>query len=106
MAKPQDDSPVLVITVGGKKYSLDITDVTGAEARAFRREVGASVIDAGELAGAGTIDHLEFVAGVKWLIDRRSNPDLVFDEVLNNITYGDVEFEDDPEQEAEGDPPA
>lgn len=105
MAAPKKGDSTLTVTIGDQKYELDITDVTGSEARAFRREVGASILDAGEMAAHGSLDTLEFIAGVKWLIDRRSNPDLVFDAVLNSITYGDVDFGDN-DKEAEGDPPA
>lgn len=91
----------IVVTIGGQKYQLDIDDVTGTEARAFHKKVGQSI-----LSGTQGTDLLVYAAGIKWLVDSRTDATATFERILDDITYGQVKFGGDPEQEAEGDPPA
>lgn len=91
----------IVVSIGEQKYVLDIDDVTGTEARAFHKKVGQSI-----LSGTQGTDLLVYAAGVKWLVDSRSDATANFDLILDSITYGQVKFGGDSEQEAEGDPPA
>lgn len=98
-----DSSPHIVVTIEGKKYDLDLSDVTGIEAKAFRQAVGVQLLEA---ASSDDIDPLELAAGIKWLIESRENPDLSFREVLGSITYGNLEAIADELEEEPKDPPA
>lgn len=95
--------PVLRAKIGGKPYALDLTDVTGREARDFRRAVGVPIITAAALVGSGEIDTLEVMAAMKWLIDRKDNPSLEYEDVLDEISYKDLAQTSEGD---EADPPA
>lgn len=102
VAQKQKNSPVLKATIHGKLYVLDLEDITGTEARAFRRAVGVPIVTAAALIGTGEWDALEVMAGMKWLIDRREDPDLEYEKVLDKIAYKDIA---QPEEGDEPDPP-
>lgn len=88
----------------GQVVELDINDVNGIEARDFREKVGVSFKTAFVQADAGTLDDLEPIAGLLWIVKRRDKPELEYDEVLGAITYGSI-VSDEDETEAPPDPP-
>lgn len=73
--------------VGDKTYELELDDVTGVEAREFRQAIGVPLSLLDEALKDGTLDTLEALAAVRWLLDRRENPLLTFLEVLSESTY-------------------
>ena len=94
--------PVLRASIGGKAYALDLTDITGREAKDFRQAVGVPIITAAALVGSGEIDTLEVMAAMKWLIDRREDDTVTYDDVLDAISYKDLA---QSEEGDEADPP-
>jgi hypothetical protein len=90
----------LEASIDGQKYSLDLNDFTGLEARDFRRAVGVSMLRAAELVGSGDLDTLEMFGAVKWLVDRRDNPELTYEAVLEKLSYRSL-----TEEAAAEDPP-
>lgn len=91
----------LNFTVKDRKFSLDITDVDGLEARDFRQAVGMPLLDATAAALRGEIDTLELAAGVMWILDRRENPAMTYEDALRSVSYATVKM---PE-EADASPP-
>ena len=98
-----NDTPTFDFTVDGKEYRVDIKDFTGSEARKFRQMVGVALIAALTEVERGGVDPLELVAGFKWIIDRRDNPDADFEKILDALSYDNVSLT--VEGEAEADPP-
>lgn len=76
--------------IAGRLYDFDFRKFTGVEERDFRLAVGVAIQRAGEALDQGVIGPLEMIAGLKWLVDRRENPDLKFDDVLGDLTYDDL----------------
>lgn len=93
-----NDVPIFGFKVDDQPYVLDYGKLTGRDLLDFQRAVGMSL----SAAAAGGVEPLVWVAGVKWLHDRRGNRKLSFDDVLGSITYDQVSFED---TEVEEDPP-
>ncbi len=89
----------LEATIDGKTYSLDFADFTGLEARLFRQAVGVSMLSAAELVEKGELDGLEMLGAIKWLVDRRDDPALSYEDVLEGLTYNSIS------EVGDGDPP-
>lgn len=96
-----DDRPTLDFTVDGTTYHIDFNDITGREAKLFRQAVGTSLLSALQGVSSGELDPLECVAGFKWLMDRKVNPKLTLDEVLDSLTYESLSFEEVAEADEE-----
>lgn len=94
-------SPTFSFRVHDRIYTLNPKEVTGIDARLFRQAVGVSLLAALNGVGTGTVDALEFVAGFKWIVDRRDDESLTFESVLGSLTYEDIELdvEEVPEPE-------
>lgn len=97
------EESTIAFKVNDKPYSVDVGKFTGIEIRDFENAVGTPLFATLNGVGTGTAEPMMFVAGTKWLIDRRSNPSLTFDEVLGSITYDGITFEG--EVEVSEDPP-
>lgn len=95
--------PTFDFTVDGKGYRIDFSDFTGSEARKFRQVVGVALIAALAEVERGGVDPLELVAGFKWIVDRRDNPDADFEKILDALSYDNVSLA--VEGEKEEDPP-
>ena len=92
--------PEAVVTIAEEKFVVDLDDVTGIEARAFRKATGADI-----LTGTRDLSLHEYAAGIKWLVRWRENPAYTFEEALGSVSTKNFRFSGDAEQEAEGDPP-
>lgn len=79
--------------VAGVRYEISPNDFTAAEAGDFRRELGFSL---GEAFSAGSAD-LDVIAGLVWLIRRRTVKGLGYRQVAESITYADIEADDGTE---------
>lgn len=95
-----EDVPVLRFKVDERPYHLDAGKLTGRELLDFQNAVGMPL----GRAMQGGVDTLVWIAGVKWLLDRRLSKGLKFDEVLDVVTLDQVEFASD-EEEVPPDPP-
>lgn len=95
--------PTFDFTVDGKEYRINFSDFTGSEARLFRQQVGVALIAALTAVEQGGVDPLELVAGFKWIVDRRDNPEADFDKILDSLSYDSVSLT--AEGEEEEDPP-
>lgn len=94
---PEDDDPIVELLVNGKHYSIDLSDIDGPERRAFRLATGVKLHESDEL------DEYEFIAGLVWLVKRREDDSITFEDVLKTMKRDSL---DDPEEEKPADPPA
>lgn len=95
---PESKHPTLDFSVKGKTYTIDFSDITGREAKAFRQAVGTSTLSALQGVSTGELDPLECVAGFKWLLDRRDNSKVEYDDVLGSLTYDDISLDAEAEE--------
>lgn len=99
------DPVTFEFNVDGKGYKVDFSNLTGVEARQFRLAVGLPVLTALGGIQEGSIDPLEVVAGLKWIIDRRDDPSQEYEAILAGLTYESVSFDDVKEEEDEEEGP-
>lgn len=96
------DSPNIKIVADGKTYELDLMDMDGLEARAFREATGVPPSRA--FNGDGALDELEVAAGIIWTVRRRTESSLTYDDVLKSLSYKSFTPADGTEEPP--DPPA
>lgn len=75
----------LKITMNGQVDEIRFNDFTGLDARAFRQQVGVSLVDA--FMGNPDVDIL---AGLVWLHRRKTKPRLSYEDVAGEFTYNDL----------------
>lgn len=81
------DTNLVVWKVDDTEYPVDIFDLTGTEFRDARQAAGRE--SAPVLVDAALIERdIEAIAAFLWVHRRRSEPDLTYDEVLGDLTYG------------------
>lgn len=100
-----DKHPTLDFRVNDKTYRIDLSDITGREAKAFRHAVGTSLLNALQGVSTGELDPLEFVAGFKWLIDRKNDSKLTYDDILGSLTYDSISLDVEAEEQEGEDVP-
>lgn len=98
------DDTTIRFKVDGEAYEVDLSDLDGLERRAFRTTVGQSVEHALVASGTGEQDIIEVYAGLAWLIRRRTDKSVSYEQVLGGMSLGNIVFDD--EAEDEGNPPA
>lgn len=91
------DDRTLKFKVRDKVYEFDFGDVDGIESRDFRQATGLSFVQAVNSLAEGGID-LEPVGGIIWLIERRTNPKLKYEDVLKDLKFSDLIPADDDEE--------
>ncbi len=102
----QEQSATLRVTWDGRTDEIRLDDVTAAEAGLFRRHVGISLRQAFE-----DID-VDTMAGLVWLVRRRENSRLTYEQVARSFTYADLAaamedtLDDDSAVEGPDDPEA
>lgn len=95
-------NPIVRITVDSDTYDVDLSDLTGIDAKDFRRAVGIPL--AAVLTEKTELD-LDVVAGLVWLARRRNEPSLTFEKVAAGINFlSDLDI--DQVEEEVGDPEA
>jgi hypothetical protein len=87
------------ITVGNETYLIAVEDLTGLEVKAYREAVGTS-----PMAAFSNQPDLDVVAGLVWIVRRRTEPGLTYDDVAGVMTYGDLLVEHDGTGETADDP--
>lgn len=88
--------PFLRIGVGGQSWDVDLAKLLNVEIIAIERAVGMSVVELGEALDRGSVLAL---TAVVWVMRRRGDPGLKFDDVTFPIGELDstwVQDEDDP----------
>lgn len=91
-----------MFTAAGVTFtSDDLSDLDGIEARDFRMATGMSIAKAFQALAMQESD-LEVVAGLAWLIKRRSLPGISYESVLKSVKFKDLEASVD---EDDADPP-
>lgn len=79
----------LVFTVDGKRHELNVVEITGREAKAFRDATGIALRRAfAAFAGDPDSVDLDTVAGIVWLARRQGGEEVAYDDVLGSISYG------------------
>lgn len=78
----------LVFTVDGKRHELNLVEVTGRDAKAFREATGVSLRKAFSSFASDPDDvDLDTIAGILWLARRQAGEKVSYDDVLGSITY-------------------
>ena len=87
MAEVEADAG-LEIVINGKKTIVHMDALNGRDVKDFRGEVGFAPARAFRDTDLMDID---VIAAFVWIERRRLKPTLTYDEVLDSITYGNVE---------------
>lgn len=77
------DTPCIVVEVDGKTYRLDRRQMTANDAKDFRAAVGVPLT---KVMTEGSWD-VDVVAGIVWLVRRRTERTLAYATVAGDITY-------------------
>jgi hypothetical protein len=81
----------LELSVGGDVETVRFGSFTGVDARLFRQEMGMSLRRAWFAVLLRNEDwDTDLVAGIVWLHQRKSNPQLLWDQVAERVTYDDM----------------
>lgn len=87
------------IIADGVKYTIRMSDLSAADAGLFRKTVGLPLAAA---FTEGNAD-IDVIAGLVWLVRRKTNPTLAYAAVAETLNYGNLEVGGDapdaPEQE-------
>ena len=79
----QNETPCVVVTLAGKEYRLDRRQMTANDAKDFRGAVGVPLT---KVMAEGSWD-VDVVAGIVWLVRRRTERTLAYQTVAAGITY-------------------
>lgn len=92
------------IVADGKTYELEVLDMDGIEVRDFRKATGVSPTEVFLLGEPNDADALELAAGVIWIVRRRAEAGLTYEQVLGSLTFKSFTPADGTEEPP--DPPA
>lgn len=87
ISKKSQDA-MLELEFNGEKLILRQSEITGIDSRDFRAELGFGVT--GMFQADGRFLDVDSVAGVIWLIKRRTNPRLKFVDIAAKVTFADL----------------
>lgn len=95
--------PVLEITVNDEKVAVDFSDINGLEWRDIKRE---TKLTANEVLTAGAKMDFEALGAVVWVVLKRDDALLEYEEVLRDMTLADFvsgidEDEDEDTEDSE-----
>lgn len=94
----------LQIEAAGRKVVFDMEEMTGVDERDFRKATGYTIAAAWNAAIEGELN-LEAIAGFVWLVARKDEPQLAYDDVLAGVSYKDIGDGLLSEPEADAGPP-
>lgn len=78
----------LVFTLAGKRHELNLDEITGKDAKAFRESTGSSFRKSVTMFATAPDDvDLDTIAGIVWLARRQTGDQVTYDDVLGDITY-------------------
>lgn len=98
-SQQQGGEPLIEFTFEGRSYSLSPGDLNAIEARDYREKVGERLANT---LSRGDFD-IDVLATLMWLVDRRTDPHLAWEDVASQVTYAKLDrFE--PSGEASEDP--
>lgn len=89
--------------VDGTVVSVDLFDIDGIEWRDAKRATGMSQREM--VRAALTEEDFEAIAGLLWIVRRREQPDLTYEDVLGSLSFARMGAQGDDE-EVEESPPA
>jgi hypothetical protein len=87
---PTKTTPDLRLTIDGKPLEIFFNEYTGLESRAFRQTMGFSILDVLGTLSRRELPDLDVLACMVWLVRRRTEPDLTYEEVADGMTYQDM----------------
>lgn len=94
-----DDEPLTDLTaawtVDGVRYDVDFYDIDGVEWRDITKATNA--LQSQVMAQALYATEFDAVGAFIWIVRRRSEPDLKYEDVLKTITYRSLRRVDDGE---------
>ncbi len=105
MAKHQAEQKTNIVSwrVGDHRYDIDLFDFDGIEWRDAKRATGMT--QPALLTSALLEGDFEATAALVWLLRRRSEPTLEYEDVLRSLSYGSTTREVGPGG-GDADPPA
>ena len=86
------------ITIEGHAYDFDTDKLMLSEARAVEKVCGCTFQEWSEQLQAGS---MEALAALVWIVQKRENPDLRFNEVDFAISGIEIEEEENPAEPSE-----
>lgn len=91
------DRAAMVISLDGQEFRLRPQEITALDSKAFRDAVGVGLMEV--FMGQVSIE-LEIAAGLLWIIRRKSNPRLTFEDVAGALRMdSDLHVVEAPEGE-------
>ena len=82
----QTTSPLIEFDYNGKSYSISPGGLTAVESRSYRQVMGESL---SRTMQSGDVD-IDVIATLVWIVDRRDNPALTWEQVAGEMTYEGV----------------
>lgn len=92
----------LEVTLDGQQITIDPTDIDGVEWRDIKQATGLTPKKAFE--AVSEMD-MEALAALVWVVQRRDDEEVQYDEVLSGLNIGSFIGSDDDEQGDEGEAP-
>ena len=83
----QDDAPELHITVGAHQYVMRAAEFSAVDARDFRAATGIG------LGAAMNSPDLDLIAGFVWLIRRKRERNLRYEQVAREINWDNLDVD-------------
>lgn len=87
-SKTEDQDAMLQFEFNGETLVMRQSEITGIDSRDFRAELGFGI--AGIFNDPTRFTDVDSVAGIIWIIKRRKNPRLKFEEIAEKVTLADV----------------
>lgn len=81
--KKSNEDLTVRLTIDGVTHAFRVGDFNAIEMRLFRREMGVSMA---KVFREGDFD-LDVAAALLWISQRRSRPDLTYEQVAGDLTY-------------------
>ena len=98
----------LELTVGGESQRIRFGDFSAIDARMFREQIGMTLRRAWFAVWTRDADFdVDLIAGLVWLHRQKSDPNLLWEDVAERVTYDDAtrpQFPTDTKDDDEQDP--
>lgn len=94
------EGAAIEFSVDGRDYRISTADFTAVEDRLYRREMGESLLKTLDSGDVG----IEAIATLVWIVRRRDEPGLTWEDVARTVTYDNVDVIADDADDEDVDP--